>query len=382
MIKVIFAGGGTGGHIFPAIAMANELKKRYPDAQIVFVGTKRGLETEVIPEFGFKIYFISVRGIKRKLNRELFLFPYYLAKSLFQSNSILRNINPDVVVGTGGYVSWPLVFLAAWKNIPTAIQEQNSYPGLSTRLLSFFVDKVFIAYPDSINYFLKKSNLKICGNPVREDISFGEKELALKEFGLEQDKKTLFIFGGSQGSKVINQAILDGLDLLEKKRDLQIIWQTGKDDFPKIKNITGQREITLRIFPFIDDMRKTYAVSNLIVSRSGALTLAEILCCAKPSILIPYPFAAADHQRYNAEFLEKNGAAMVILQKDLNGEKLANLILDLLKNVSKLEEMKKAAEKLAQPKATSILVDEIVDLLRIKLKKSSLKLTSTSTGGD
>ena len=368
MIKVIFAGGGTGGHIFPAIAMANEIRKRYPDAQIVFVGTKKGLETEVVPKFGFKIYFISVRGIKRKFNLKLFLVPYNLVKSLFQSNLILKNINPDVVVGTGGYVSWPLVFLAALKSIPTVTQEQNSYPGVSTRLLSFFVDKVFIAYPDSIKYFLKKSNLKVVGNPVREDIFTGEKDLALKEFGLEQKKKILFIFGGSQGSFAINQAMLDSLDILEKEKDLQIIWQTGKDDFSRIKDLTDQREITLRIFPFIDDMRKAYAVSDLIVSRSGALTLAEILCCAKPSILIPYPFAAADHQRYNAEFLENNEAACVILQKDLNGEKLANLILDLLNNVNKLEEMKTAAEKLAQPKATSILMDEIVDLLKLKSK--------------
>jgi UDP-N-acetylglucosamine--N-acetylmuramyl-(pentapeptide) pyrophosphoryl-undecaprenol N-acetylglucosamine transferase len=369
MIKMIFAGGGTGGHIFPAIAMANEIRKRYPDAQIVFVGTKKGLETEVVPKFGFKIYFISVRGIKRKLNLKLFLFPYNLAKSLFQSNLILKNINPDAVVGTGGYVSWPLVFLAALKSIPTAIQEQNSYPGVSTRLLSFFVDKVFIAYPDSIKYFLKKSNLEFVGNPVRENIFTGEKDLALKEFGLEQKKKTLFIFGGSQGSKVINQAILDGLDILAKQKDLQIIWQTGKDDFSRIKNITKPREINLRIFPFIDDMRKPYAVCDLIVSRSGALTLAEILCCAKPSILIPYPFAAADHQRYNAEFLKKSGATYVILQKNLNGEKLANLVLDLLNNASKLEKMKKAAEKLAQPQATSVLVDRIIDLSRIKSKK-------------
>jgi len=261
-----------------------------------------------------------------------------------------------------------LVFLAALKSIPTVTQEQNSYPGVSTRLLSFFVDRVFIAYPDSIKYFLKKSNLKVVGNPVREDIFTGEKDLALKEFGLEQKKKILFIFGGSQGSFAINQAMLDSLDILEKEKDLQIIWQTGKDDFSRIKDLTDQREITLRIFPFIDDMRKAYAVSDLIVSRSGALTLAEILCCAKPSILIPYPFAAADHQRYNAEFLKKNGAACVILQKDLNGEKLANLILDLSNNVNKLEEMKKAAEKLAQPKATSILMDEIIDLLKLKSK--------------
>ena len=372
MITVIFAGGGTGGHLFPAIAMANEFKKRYPNAQTVFVGTKRGLESNVVPRFGYRLCLISVTGIRRKLSLKLLFFPFKLTKSLFQSNSILRNVSPDIVVGTGGYVSWPLVFLACIKGIPTAIQEQNSYPGVSSRLLSLFVDKVFVAYPDSVRFFLKKSNLKVIGNPVREDIFTGDKKEALKEFSLDSKKRTLLVFGGSQGSKAINQAILDGLDILESQKDLQVIWQTGKDDFPRIKDMTKQRKITLRIFPFIEDMKKAYAVSDLVVSRSGALTLAEILCCGKPSILIPYPFAAADHQRYNAEFLRKNGAALMILQKDLSAEKLANSVAELLNSPDKLEAMGKVALELAQPQATSMLVDEIVNLLRLRAKSVSI----------
>jgi len=271
-------------------------------------------------------------------------------------------------------VSFPVVFLASLKNIPSLIQEQNSYPGISTRILSLWADRVCLAYPESIKYFTKKKNLKVIGNPVREDISEGfiedqeiEKEggkkNSLKKFNLESDKKTVFILGGSQGSKAINDALLDGLDLLEKEKDIQILWQTGKSDYLRIKDMVKVYKSKISVLSFIENMSEAYKVSDLLVSRAGALTLAEILCCGKPALLIPYPFAASDHQRHNAESLKKGGAAEIILQKDLNGRALFKIVLELLKDEQRLKKMAEASKRLSQPKATSYLVDEMVSLL-------------------
>ncbi len=373
-VKVIFAGGGTGGHLFPAIAMAEEFKKRYPESEVFFVGTKRGLEAKVVLKRGFKLYYIKIKGIKRRLDFKIFLFPFYVLLSLLQSYQILKGISPDLVVGTGGYVSFPVVFLASLKNIPSLIQEQNSYPGISTRILSLWADRVCLAYPESIKYFTKKKNLKVIGNPVREDISEGfiedqeiEKEggkkNSLKKFNLESDKKTVFILGGSQGSKAINDALLDGLDLLEKEKDIQILWQTGKSDYLRIKDMVKVYKSKISVLSFIENMSEAYKVSDLLVSRAGALTLAEILCCGKPALLIPYPFAASDHQRHNAESLKKGGAAEIILQKDLNGRTLFKIVLELLKDEQRLKKMAEASKRLSQPEATSYLVDEMVNLL-------------------
>lgn len=371
-VKVIFAGGGTGGHLFPAIAMAEEFKKRYPESKVFFVGTKKGLEAEVVPKRGFKLYYIKIKGIKRRLDFKIFLFPFYVLLSLLQSYQILKGISPELVVGTGGYVSFPVVFLASLKNIPSLIQEQNSYPGISTRILSLWAERVCLAYPESIKYFIKKKNLKVVGNPVREGISEefiekeGEKKIHLKNFDLEPDKKTVFILGGSQGSKAINDALLDGLNLKELEKDVQILWQTGKSDYPRIKDLVKGCKSKISVFPFIENMSEAYKVSDLLVSRAGALTLAEILCCGKPALLVPYPFAACDHQRHNAESLKKGGAAEIILQKDLNGKSLFRSVLELLKDEKRLKKMAEASKRLSQPKATSYLVDEMVDLLSKK----------------
>lgn len=366
MIKVIFSGGGTGGHIFPGLAMAQEFEKRLPHAKIVFVGTAKGLEADLVPKYGFKLEFISIIGLSRSLNTNMVLFPFYVLKGLSQSNCLLQKITPDLVVGTGGYVSWPVLFLAGLKNIPTLIQEQNSCPGITTRLLAGLVDRVCLAYKESIKYFWFKKNLKILGNPIREGILKADRNLSLKYFGLDPTKKTLFIFGGSQGSKTINQAVLDSLRFLEKEKNLQILWQTGKKDYRMIENRMNKNVVPSSISPFIQDMDKAYAASDLIVSRAGALSLAEIISCKKPSILIPYPFAADDHQRKNAQYLTEKAASEMILEKDLNGEKLARLIMDLLSDEKKLDRMKNACKDLFQPKSTQLLVDEMIDLLKTK----------------
>jgi UDP-N-acetylglucosamine--N-acetylmuramyl-(pentapeptide) pyrophosphoryl-undecaprenol N-acetylglucosamine transferase len=362
MIKVMFAGGKTGGHIFPAIAMATEFKKRFPQSQLVFVGTKEGMERRIVPGYGFKLLFIQTRGLSRRSYLSNLFLVFYLLRGFYQALKILNQKRPNLVVGTGGYVSFPVVLLASLKNIPTLIQEQNSYPGISTRFLSHFVDKVCLSYSESVKYFSSEKKLEVIGNPAREDLIHRERNQALKKFGLEEGRKTIFVFGGSQGAHTINQVFLQCLDLL--KSEWQILWQTGEADFPEISSKVKGKGIKCAVYPFIEDMGSAYAASDLVVSRAGALTLAEITACGKPSILIPFPFATADHQRHNAQALQKKGAARMILQKDLTAEVLACEISPLLSDEIMLKRMSEKSKKLGRTEATSLLVDEMERLFR------------------
>jgi UDP-N-acetylglucosamine--N-acetylmuramyl-(pentapeptide) pyrophosphoryl-undecaprenol N-acetylglucosamine transferase len=369
MIKVVFAGGKTGGHLFPAITMAAEFKKRFPQSQLVFVGTKEGLEKSVIPRYGFKLLFIQTRGFSRKSYLSNLLLVFYLLTGFRQALAILTQQRPSLVVGTGGYVSFPVVMLASLSNIPTMIQEQNSYPGISTRLLAHFADRVCLSYPESIRYFSSKSKLRVIGNPIREDILSRQRKQALKRFGLEEGRKTIFVFGGSQGAHTINLVFLRSLDLL--KPQWQTLWQTGEADFSEISDKVKDKAARCAVHPFIEDMGSAYAASDLVVSRAGALTLAEITACGKPSILIPFPFAAANHQKHNAEALQKEAAATVILQKDLTAQKLASEIDSLLSDETRLKQMAERSARMGKPEAASLLVDEMEELL--KKERKSLK---------
>jgi UDP-N-acetylglucosamine--N-acetylmuramyl-(pentapeptide) pyrophosphoryl-undecaprenol N-acetylglucosamine transferase len=366
--KVILAGGKTGGHVFPAIAMAREFRKRFSESKIVFVGTRDGLESKIVPEHGFRLIFIQARGLKRKASPRNLMLPYYVLKGLHQSLRILNQERPDLVVGTGGYVSFPLVFSASLKNVPTLIQEQNSYPGISTRLLAFLADRVCLSYLSSIRYFLNKTNLTVIGNPVREDIASAKRDEALRKFNLDPGKKTIFIFGGSQGARAINRAVLDSLDFLS--RNWQLLWQTGENDLALVSEKVEERKMKCALFPFIEDMRSAYGASDVVVSRAGALTLAEITACGKPSLLIPYPFATADHQRYNAEVLQKEGAAQIISQRDLTGEILAQKVYSLLSDEKKLQGMAQQSKKMGRSDAASLLANEMEKLLKKRQKSS------------
>jgi UDP-N-acetylglucosamine--N-acetylmuramyl-(pentapeptide) pyrophosphoryl-undecaprenol N-acetylglucosamine transferase len=362
MIKVIFAGGKTGGHIFPAIAMALEFKKRHSEGKLVFVGTKGGMEERIVPHYGFRLSLIQTKGLSRRSYVSNLLLAFHLVKGFYQARRILNQEKPSLVVGTGGYVSFPAVMLACLKNIPTMIQEQNSYPGISTRILAHFADKVCLSYFESLRYFPAGKKFSVIGNPIRENVITKKKGAALAEFGLKEDRKTIFVFGGSQGSHALNQTFLQSLDLL--KPDWQILWQTGERDFQEIAGKVKERKIAARVYPFIQDMGSAYSASNLVISRAGALTLAEITACGKPSILIPFPFATADHQRHNAEALQEKGAAEMILEKDLSPERLADEIGSLLSDEKSLKQMAEASRKMGKPRAASILVDEMEKLLR------------------
>ncbi|MGB7062992.1 MAG: undecaprenyldiphospho-muramoylpentapeptide beta-N-acetylglucosaminyltransferase [Candidatus Zixiibacteriota bacterium] len=374
MIKVMFAGGKTGGHIFPAIAMALEFKKRYPQSQLVFVGAEGGMEERIVPHYGFRLSLIQTKGLSRRSYLSNLLLAFHLLKGLYQAQKILNQEKPSLVVGTGGYVSFPAVMLACLKNIPTMIQEQNSYPGISTRILARFVDKVCLSYSRSLRYFPAGKKFSLIGNPIRENLIRKEKSAALAEFGLVADKKTIFVFGGSQGSHALNQTFLRCLDLL--KPDWQILWQTGERDFPEISPKVKEKKIAAAAYPFIQDMGSAYAASDLVISRAGALTLAEITACGKPSILIPFPFATADHQRHNAEALEREGAARMILEKNLSAERLAAEISSLLSDETELKQMAERSGKMGKPQAASMLVEEMERLLRATKKGVSPQLVA------
>lgn len=360
---MILAGGGTGGHIYPAIAIAREFKNRFPDSDILFIGTRKGLEKDIVPKNNFRIEFISAKGLARGLKKELLVLPLFLIKSLVESWMILKKSRPDIVVGTGGYVSLPVVLMSSLMGKKTLIQEQNSYPGLATRILALMADRVCLSYESSLKYFTVKKKLRISGNPIRTEVLSGNRGKGLKSFNLDPNKKTVFVFGGSQGAKRINQAIKEGMNNLEQFDRVQLLWQTGKRDFEEIKGFMKGKSLTLTVLPFIDDMASAYAVSDLLVCRAGALALAEVTACGKPSILVPYPFATADHQRFNALFLKEKGAAEVILEKELKEESLTKKIVQLLKDDDKLKEMSKNALALAKPFATSQIVGEMEKLL-------------------
>lgn len=362
MMKVIFAGGKTGGHIFPAIAMAKEFKKRFHQSWITFVGTKEGMESKIIPPQGFELLYLQTQGLSRRSRLSNLFLGFCLLRGFYQAYKILNRKKPNLVVGTGGYVSFPIVFVAGLKGVPVMIQEQNSYPGISTRFLAHFSDRVCLSYADSTRYFRSPRKIRVIGNPIREDIGLGERKQALKQFGLDQSKKTIFIFGGSQGAHGINQVMLRCLDLLQS--DWQILWQTGERDFGEISRKVKEMKVKSAVLPFIEDMGSAYAVSDIVVSRSGALTLAEITACGKPSILIPFPFATADHQRYNAEALQKQGAATMILEKDLTPERLLQELTVLLCDEKRLQHMAEQSRRMGQPEATSLLVDEMEGLLK------------------
>ena len=365
MIKVMFAGGKTGGHIFPAIAMAKELKKRHPHSRISFAGTEGGLEAKIVPPLGFELSFIRVKGFSRRSYLYNVFLGVYVLKSLCQAYRLLSLKKPNLVVGTGGYVSFPIVFVATLRRIPTILQEQNSYPGISTRILAHFANVVCLSYPESIRYFGLSGKIRVIGNPIREDLIGGEKSQARNKLHLDQNKRTVFVFGGSQGAHGINVTMLQSLKLL--KSDCQVLWQTGESDYAEISEKTRNQRIKCMVLPFIEDMASAYAASDIVVSRSGALTLAEITACGKPSLLIPFPFATTDHQRHNAEALQKRGAARMILQKDLTPERLAQEIDSLLTDEVNLKNMAKHSMEMGKPEAASLLVDEMEKLLKDKM---------------
>jgi|TARA_Y100000310_G_scaffold340563_1_gene436766 UDP-N-acetylglucosamine--N-acetylmuramyl-(pentapeptide) pyrophosphoryl-undecaprenol N-acetylglucosamine transferase len=361
-LNIIISGGGTGGHLFPALAIGDEIMRKRPDANIHYIGSKFGIEKDVLPVKNVNHSLLSIRGFQRSINLDSIgknlLLPTRLLSSITRIKSLFNDINPSIVIGTGGYASALPLREAIRRSIPTLIQEQNSYPGITTRWFADKADKVCIAFEEAQSYVKKKCIL--AGNPVRKEINTGRRETGLQQFGFVPDKKTLFLFGGSQGSLALNQA-MDKMIISLSISNTQVIWQTGKNQFSEYRHYESD---TTKVLPFVDDMANAYAASDLVMSRAGAITCSELTVCGKPSILVPFPAAAADHQTKNAGALAKHGAAAVIAEKDLIPEKVADLIQSLLNEESQLKGMAEASLKLGKPNATSEIVNEILALIQ------------------
>lgn len=343
----LFAGGGTGGHLFPAIAIAEQLLLWDPDTEIHFAGTSRGLEARVIPEKGFPLHLTAVRGFARKRIWVNVTVPLRLLWSLVQCGRILHRVKPHAVIGTGGYVSGPMLFMAHFLGYPTLIQEQNSYPGVTTRLLARFVDRVHVGFAQSVKYFNRQERIHVTGNPVRDLQVSATPQQARQHFGLLPDRRTLLVFGGSQGARIINRALAAVVQRLMTDSDLQILWSSGKWDQEMVRQAVVGCEGRVVVMDFIKDMPMAYRAADVVLGRAGALTLAEINVCGLPAILIPLATAAGNHQEANARALAQNGSALVVLEKELSDVDLAEMILKLMDDEKKRQEMGAAARRAA-----------------------------------
>jgi UDP-N-acetylglucosamine--N-acetylmuramyl-(pentapeptide) pyrophosphoryl-undecaprenol N-acetylglucosamine transferase len=360
--KYILSGGGTGGHIFPAVAIANELRLQDSNCEILFVGANGKMEMEKVPNAGYKIVGIDIAGLKRKLTFENLLLPFKILKSLNQAKKIILDFNPDIVIGTGGFASGPIMRAAANQNIKTLIQEQNSYPGITNKILSKKASKICVAY-EGLEKFFDTKKIKITGNPVRQDIKdiSSKRTSAFNFFKLDPNKKTILIIGGSLGAKTINESIEENIENF-RTSNLQIIWQTGKSFFTTTKNIDSE-EKGLRVYEFIKEMDLAYACADIIVSRAGASSISELCIVGKPCILVPSPNVAEDHQTKNAMALVNKNAALLISDKNCK-ESIWSEIQNLVSNKKICDTLSENITKLARPNAVKEIVSEIFELIK------------------
>jgi len=361
--RFIISGGGTGGHIFPAIAIANEIKRNRPNATILFVGAIGKMEMQKVPEAGYDIKGLQVVGLQRKITFKNLLFPFKLIKSISRAKEIIKKFNPDIAIGVGGYASGPTLRVAGKMGIPTLLQEQNSYAGLTNKLLAKKAKVICVAY-DQMDQFFPKDKIKLTGNPVRNDIIDikNKKELAIKHFGLDVNKKTILIIGGSLGARTINNSIKNGLNKFLNS-SYQLIWQTGSYYFDEMKEAVSSSDCqSVHPFEFIKKMDFAYAASDVIISRAGALSVSELCLVKKPVILVPSPNVAEDHQTKNAKSLVNKNAAIHVEDVDA-GTKLVDVVLALIKDDKKCMELSKNISMLAKPNAAIDIVKEIFQII-------------------
>ncbi|MBX2846156.1 MAG: undecaprenyldiphospho-muramoylpentapeptide beta-N-acetylglucosaminyltransferase [Saprospiraceae bacterium] len=360
--KVILSGGGTGGHIYPAIAIANGLKRQLGDVAILFVGAKGKMEMEKVPKAGYEIIGLDIAGFQRKLTFSNLLLPFKLVGSFLKARKIIKDFRPDLVVGTGGYASGPVLLAAQGMGIPTAIQEQNAFPGITNKKLGKKAARIFTAYEGLDKYFPADA-IFVSGNPVRKEIAeeLPKREEAIRSFGLDPSKPTLLNIGGSLGSRTLNNVWKANAEALTQQ-GYQLIWQTGKTDFATIQSEVNA-PAGVMITEFIHDMPTAYAAADVIVSRAGAIAISELCLVGKPVVLVPYPFAAEDHQTKNALALVEQQAALHVKDADAPIE-LANASLELLGNATKRSQMGVNILKLGKPDATQTIVQELKQLIQ------------------
>ncbi|NND62603.1 MAG: undecaprenyldiphospho-muramoylpentapeptide beta-N-acetylglucosaminyltransferase [Flavobacteriaceae bacterium] len=360
--RFIISGGGTGGHIYPAIAIANELKSRYPESEFLFVGAKDRMEMEKVPQAGYNIEGLWISGIQRSLNLKNLMFPFKLISSLWKSKKILKKFKPDAAIGTGGYASAPLLRVASNKKIPCLIQEQNSHAGITNKWLSGKANTICTAY-EGMERFFPKEKIRLTGNPVREDIihTSSNREEAVQFFNLSTNIKTLLVLGGSLGAGRINQLIEDSLPFF-REQNVQVIWQCGKYYIDKYKHHTGGY---VQVHAFLNRMNMAYAAADFIISRAGALSVSELCLVGKPVLFIPSPNVSEDHQTKNAQAIERHNAALLIKEQDLDA-KFEDTFLSLLNDAELQANLSENILKLAKPNATKDIVSEVEKLIQSK----------------
>lgn len=361
-LKILVSGGGTGGHIFPAIAIADSIKDQYPSAVIEFVGANGRMEMEKVPLSGYKITGLNISGLQRKFTLKNLSFPRKLISSICKSSRIIKRFKPDLVIGTGGYASGPLLFVASRKKIPTLIHEQNAFPGITNKILAKRVNTICVSYP-GMEKFFPKDKIIITGNPIRKAILElkPSKNESLEFFGLEKDKKTLLIIGGSQGATRINMAVAHNLDKI-LDLDLQILWQSGSHSKQLVVDAASSRNNVV-VREFIHQMDKAYVASDFIISRAGAIAIAEIVAARKPSVFIPLPSAAEDHQTKNAMSLVEGDAGLILKETDADRH-LYGIVKKIVTNPSLQEKIRKNLDAFSYENAAVKIANEALKLVK------------------
>lgn len=368
-MKFILTGGGTGGHIYPALAIARGLLEKYPGSEIMFVGTSKGLEADIVPREGFDFKTITVEGLPRKLSPQVIKTGWKLLKGLVQARKIIKGFNPDIVIGTGGYVCGPVMMMSALMGFSTVIHEQNAYPGITNKILARFVDKVLVTFPESKKYFPQKTYKKVTGLPVRKEILTINRDEGIKNLNLNPGKLVVLVFGGSRGARSINTAMVDIIKAYQNRDNVQILHITGQYDYQetltRLENQGIQLELNgdITIKPYVYNMEDALAAADVVVCRAGATTIAEINAKGIPGILIPYPYAAENHQEYNARALEKAGAAILIKDRELNSQTLKNVLDELMDNKKELIKMKNKSKGLGKPNALADIINEVAEII-------------------
>jgi UDP-N-acetylglucosamine--N-acetylmuramyl-(pentapeptide) pyrophosphoryl-undecaprenol N-acetylglucosamine transferase len=359
--RIMISGGGTGGHIYPAVSIAQSLKE-LSDVEILFVGAKGKMEMTKVPEAGFKIVGLWISGLQRNFSIQNLLFPIKVVASIAKAFSLIRKFEPDAVVGVGGYASAPLLFAATRKGIPTLIQEQNSYAGLTNKLLAKRVNKICVAHEGMEKYF-PKGKLVVTGNPVRKTILLDEskKSEAYDFFGFKPEKKTLLVVGGSLGARTINECLLAGYEKLAAS-GYQVIWQTGGYYYKEMQTRVGQPAENIRMIDFLKEMNYAYAVADVVISRAGALAIAELMLTKKPSILIPSPNVAEDHQTINANALVSRDAALMVKDSEAV-EKALEVVFSLMNNENRKAELSKNIGAMAHADAAKDIANEVLKMI-------------------
>ena len=375
-MKVLLSGGGTGGHVYPAIAIANKIRDEHPDAEIIFVGTEKGIESEIVPKYGFELKTVTVQGFKRKIDFDNVKRVFKLFKGLEQSRKIVKKFKPDIVIGTGGYVSGPVLFNASMGKIPAIIHEQNSFPGVTNKILSKTVTKVLTSFEDSHKRFPETAEDKLVftGNPVRKEILLSRKNIARKNLSISDEKRMVLCYGGSGGSRKIN----DAMRLVIKNmvnEDIAFIFATGKSYYDEFMGSISDINLKpyQKVMPYLEDMANALAASDLVIGSAGAISLAEITALGKPSIIIPKAYTAENHQEYNAKSIEKQGAGIAILEKNLTPESLNTAVFKLLGDRELLVDMANASKTIGKPEAIDLIYDEIMKVYNSTQKSTSKK---------